>query len=90
MSISQVARDFGIPCKALAERLNGMYSTNKNGPAPIVDRAEEAAILQYIKYTHVSLKVVKLAIANNITLIGLPPHTTHTFFSLWMLESLGH
>jgi len=27
--------------------------------------------------THVSLKVVKLAIENNITLIGLPPHTTH-------------
>ena len=51
MSISQVARDFGIPCKTLADRLNGMYPTNKNGPAaPILDGEEEAALLQYIKY----------------------------------------
>lgn len=27
--------------------------------------------------THVSLDVIKIAADNNVTLIGLPPHTTH-------------
>ena len=50
MSISQVDRNFGIPRKTLADRLNGMYPTNKSGPAPILDGEEEAALLQYMKY----------------------------------------
>lgn len=50
LPISQVSRDFGIPRKTLADRLNGRYTTTINGPAPILTDEEEKALVSYMKY----------------------------------------